>query len=68
MKLRTILVLALILVAMLMSGWISFRQSEAEINIRIDKQEIQEDTRHAIEKGKALIEDTQQSLDNSESN
>ncbi|HRA88805.1 MAG TPA: hypothetical protein PK992_12065 [Planctomycetaceae bacterium] len=63
MKLKIILIIVLAVAAMFALGWVSFQQSETETNIKIDTQEIREDTEKVNEKGKELTDDTKKALD-----
>ena len=62
MNLKSLLIITLALCAMVGLGWISFQRTETEANIKIDTQEIKEDTGKAIEKGRELIDDAKDAI------
>lgn len=56
-----LLAIILVLVAVLI-GWISFRQSEDKATITIEKKEIKQDAKKAVEKGSDLIKDAKERI------
>lgn len=52
--LAILVVLAIVL--MFLRGWLSFRDTGDTSEIILDKQEVKEDTEHAVERAKEMIE------------
>lgn len=67
MRIRTLVVIAVVVVAMFALGWVSFHRTDTEATIKIDTREIKEDTGKAIEKGKELIDEAQEAIDDGNS-
>ena len=53
---RTIIVIALILVCASMAGWFSINREDGETTIRINRDEIRQDARAAIDRGKNYLD------------
>lgn len=58
--LRTILVISIVVILMAFFGWLKFSDSNDQATIILDKQEVKEDTKKAVEKAKEVSEDIQE--------
>jgi hypothetical protein len=63
---KPVLIALLAIVAMGLLGWITFNDSQDKATITIEKKEIQDDTRKAVDKGKDLVDEAKQKLHESE--
>jgi hypothetical protein len=57
MMLKTVFWLAVIVIGMAFLGWLSFSDSPQQAAITLDKQQVQDDTRKAIDKVQEVTED-----------
>lgn len=65
MRLKSLIFFALVILGMVLLGWISFQKSDTDANIKINTQEIKEDTSKVIEEGRELIHEAEDALDKS---
>jgi hypothetical protein len=63
---RALLFFALVVLLLALAGWITFSRDPGRSSINFETGEIEADTRGAIESGKDLLDDAEQSLDSSE--
>lgn len=54
---KMILIATIAVLGMALAGWLTFASSDESITIKVDKVEIQEDTREAVEAGEELLDD-----------
>lgn len=54
---KTILIATIAVLGMALAGWLTFASSEESLTIEVDKVEIREDTREAVEAGEGLLND-----------
>lgn len=54
---KTILIATIAVLGMALAGWLTFASSDESLTIEVDKVEIREDTREAVEAGEELLND-----------
>jgi hypothetical protein len=60
---RTLLLLALIVVGLVAAGIVHFQKNGDQVQITVDKEELEKDAGKAIRIGSKLVHDAQDSLD-----
>ncbi|MFG0335787.1 MAG: hypothetical protein ACF8TS_20700 [Maioricimonas sp. JB049] len=62
---KAFLILALLVAAAVLLGWLSFSSSDSDATIRLDKQEMREDTDEAIRHVEQFSDDVSDRIDRS---
>jgi Tfp pilus assembly protein PilV len=59
---RAILIIAIVVLAMIALGWLSFHGGSDRATMTIETQKMEQDTERAVEKGREAIRDAKQEL------
>jgi len=53
---KLFLIITVAILGMILGGWLTFSSSEDEMTIKVDKAEVVDDTRDAVDAGERLVE------------
>lgn len=65
---RGILLLAVLVLIMILVGWVTFSSNTDRTTINIETQKIESDTQDAIQRGRELIKEAEQGVDEAAEN
>lgn len=60
---KAIILIAILVLAMLLLGWLNVRNSPSQTTITIDKNKVQQDAGEAVQKAKELARDVEEKVD-----
>lgn len=60
---KAIILIAILVLAMLLLGWLNFSNSPSQTTITIDKNKVQQDAGEAVRKAKELARDVEEKVD-----